>query len=158
MSPDFSSLVPCTSSAKFLLCSARSVTWVVLDLFFSWCNQMRERTEIKNRGMIQATVSVPWWREDGETRRWTEMEVMGKWIREMQRKCKCSGNITASEQLELGAHTCALFGRVHPVVLATCYPLEYRISGCIAFTGMGSKASVSYLSSFLCLGFFFKVF
>lgn len=50
-------------------------------------------------------------------------------------------------------HLCPV-GKVHPVVLATCYPLEYCISGCIAFTGMGSKASVSYLSSFLCLGFF----
>lgn len=45
--------------------------------------------------------------------------------------------------------------KVHPVVLATCYPLEYCISGCIAFTGMENKASVSYFHLHFCVWGFF---
>lgn len=48
------------------------------------------------------------------------------------------------------SHLCPV-AKVHPVGLATCYPLEYCISGCIAFTGMESKASVSYLHLHFCV-------
>lgn len=54
-------------------------------------------------------------------------------------------------------HLCPV-AKVHPVILATCYPLKYCISGCIILTGMENKASVSYFHLYFCVWGFFPNF